>query len=138
MLETLLDTMHNWFEIPGAAVSGKFEVVSGMLDVDFVAVGQYYRVMGSVFNDGLHQHPAADMQDETFDGVIIPLAVPRAVVDLAEKIKDWREKNPETDKVSESFGGYSYSRGGRSGDSSSSGGWRAAFAPDIRRWKKVN
>lgn len=135
MLETLLDTMHNWFEIPGAQRSGEFKVVSGVLNLDFVAHGQYYRVTGSVFNDGLHRYPEKLKDDEAFDGVIAPLAVPVAVVELADRIKAWRESNPETDKISESFGGYSYSRG--ENDSSASGGWRTAFAGEIRRWKKV-
>ena len=131
MLETLLDVLHNWFVIPGAGRFGEFEVVSSTLNLDFVADGQYYRVEGSVFNDGLHQHPATNMMDETFVGTIVPLAIPRAVIDLAEKIESWKANNPETDKVSESFGGYSYSRG--NGES----GWKTAFAAEIHRWKKV-
>ena len=131
MLETLLDVLHNWFEIPGAGRFGEYEVVSGTLDLDFVAYGQYYRVEGSVFNDGLHQHPSAGMADETFMGTIVPLAVPRAVIELAERIEKWKADNPETDKVSESFGGYSYSR------SAGKNGWKTAFAAEIHRWKKV-
>lgn len=137
MLETLLATLHNWFEIPGAARCGEYEVVSGVLDLDFVAPGQFYRIEGSIFNDGLHQHPAAGMMDETFRGTIVPLAVPGAVVMLAEKIAKWCAENPETDKVSESFGGYSYSRSGANSGEGVYSGWRAAFAGDIRRWKKV-
>ena len=136
MLEAILNSLHNWFIIPGAARCGTFEVASGTLDVDFLQSDQYYRIEGSVFNDGLHQHPDAGMQDEVFTGTIYPMAVPKAVVDLSERIKAYCEKNPETDKVSESFGGYSYSRG-TDGHGSVSGGWQVAFRKELSIWKKV-
>lgn len=136
MLETVLNHLHNWFEIQGAARAGTFIIVSGTLSLSHVQEGQYYRIEGSVFNDGLHQHPDAGMVDETFTGRIIPLAVPKAVVELAERIKAYCEKNPETDKVSESFGGYSYTRAAGS-DGAAAGGWQAAFRRELNAWKKV-
>lgn len=48
-----------------------------------------------MFNDGLHQYPAADLTDETFTGTVWVLAVPKAVVLLAEDIAAWEEKNGE-------------------------------------------
>ena len=136
MLEAILNSLHNWFLIPGAARSGTFEVVSGTLDVDFLKCDQYFRVEGSVFNDGLHQHPGVDMQDEVFDGTVYPMAVPRAVIELADEIKTWCETNPVSDKTSESFDGYSYTRSG--GNGGYIGGWQAAFASRLSPWKKVS
>lgn len=140
MLEAVLNSLHNWFIIPGAARCGTFEVASGTLDADFLQIDQYYRVEGSVFNDGLHQHPGSDMQDEEFTGVVYPMAVPRAVIELANEIKAWCESNPETDKISESFDGYSYTRVGNGQNSSavSVSRWEAAFAGRMRPWKKVS
>lgn len=139
MLEAILDSLHNWFIIPGAARCGTFEVASGTLDVDFLQWDQYFRVEGSVFNDGLHRHPATCMQDEVFCGRIYPMAVPKAVIALAEEIKTWCENNPETDKVSESFDGYSYTRASN-GQNVSVGAsrWETAFAGKLRPWKKVS
>lgn len=140
MLEAILNSLHNWFLIPGAERCGTFEVASGTLDVDFLQCDQYYRVEGSVFNDGLHQHPGTDMQDETFEGTVYPMAVPRAVVELAEKIDKWCKDNPETDKQSESFGGYSYTRGSTNAASTNTSvsRWEVAFAGELRAWKKVS
>lgn len=138
MLEAVLNYMHNWFVIPGAARAGTFIIVSGALSLPHVQEGQYYKIEGSVFNDGLHKYGDEDykLKDETFIGRIVPLAVPRAVVELAERIKTYCEKNPETDKVSESFGGYSYTRGtGTNG--AAAGGWQAAFCKELNVWKKV-
>lgn len=137
MLETVLNHLHNWFPIVGAARAGTFVIVSGTLPLSHVAEGQYYKIEGSVFNDGLHKRGEEKLADETFVGRVIPLAVPKAVVSLAEKIGKWAEENPNTDKVSESFGGYSYSRGGAGTQSADTGGWQTAFRKELNVWKKV-
>lgn len=138
MLETVLNHLHNWFQIKGAARAGTFIIVSGTLPLDHVLDGQYYRIEGSVFNDGLHRRGDAEdkLVDETFVGRIIPLAIPKAVIKLAEEIKEWDKNNPASDKISESFDGYSYTRGSGA-DGSASGGWQAAFKARLNQWKKV-
>lgn len=138
MLETVLNHLHNWFQIKGAARAGTFIIVSGTLPLDHVLDGQYYRIEGSVFNDGLHRRGDAEdkLVDETFAGRIIPLAIPKAVIKLAEEIKEWDKNNPASDKISESFDGYSYTRGSGA-DGSASGGWQAAFKARLNQWKKV-
>ena len=138
MLETVLNHLHNWFQIKGAARAGTFIIVSGTLPLDHVLDGQYYRIEGSVFNDGLHRRGDAEdkLADETFVGRIIPLAIPKAVIKLAEEIKEWDKNNPASDKISESFDGYSYTRGSGA-DGSASGGWQAAFKARLKPWKKV-
>lgn len=137
MLETVLNHLHNWFEIRGAARTGTYSIVSGVMPLDFLLPGQYYRIEGSVFNDGLHRYDAEDaLTDETFTGTVTPLAIPKSVVHLAQEITEWDKNNPATDKISESFDGYSYSRGSGA-DGSSSGGWQAAFRARLNAWKKV-
>lgn len=139
MLEAVLNYLNNWFPVYGAARCGEFEIVSGELYADFLAPGQYYRIQGSVFNDGLHRYPCDELnclEDEVFSGTITPLAIPRAVIELSEEIRAYREENPDTDKISESFGGYSYTRAGSS-EGSEARGWAAVFGPRLRRWRKV-
>lgn len=139
MLEAVLNHLHNWFPVKGEVRCGEFEIVSGELCVDFLKSGQYYRIVGSVFNDGLHRYPCDEVDcltDETFTGEVWPLAVPKAVIELSEEIKEYCEKNPATDKVSESFGGYSYTRA-TDGNGGTSGGWAAAFRKELNCWKKV-
>ena len=138
MLETVLNHLHNWFPVKGAARAGTFIIVSGKLSLSHVLDGQYYRIEGSVFNDGLHKYGDADdvLKDETFVGRIIPMAVPKQVIKLAEEIKMWCESNPKSDKVSESFDGYSYTRS-TDGNGGTSGGWETAFRKDLNAWKKV-
>lgn len=136
MLEAILTHMHNWFPVNGGKHAGAFVIASGELSPDIGLVsGQYYRILGSVFNDGLHRVDDGELLiDEEFDGEVWALAIPRSVQDLAKEIAAWREKNPETDKVSESFGGYSYSRGQNA--SGGAGGWQAAFAGRLNAWRR--
>ena len=138
MLETVLNHLHNWFKIKGAARAGTFIIVSGTLVLDHVLDGQYYLIEGSVFNDGLHKRgdDKDKLIDETFVGRIIPLAIPKAVIKLAEEIEEWCKNNPASDKVSESFDGYSYTRASGA-DGSACGGWQAAFRSRLNAWKKV-
>lgn len=138
MLETVLNHLHNWFPVTGAARAGTFIIVSGTIALSNVREGQHYKIEGSVFNDGLHKYgdTSDKLMDETFTGRIVPLAVPKAVIELAEKIEKWQESNPATDKASESFDGYSYTRG-TDGNGGVSGGWQTAFRKEMNAWKKV-
>lgn len=139
MLETILTHLHNWFSIKSERRSGAFEIVSGDLDVDFLKVGQYYRIVGSTFNDGLHRYPLENhdmLEDEAFEGEIWPLCIPKPVLQLACEIERFCKDNPQTDKISESFGGYSYQRA--TNGAGGVGGWETVFAARLNAWRKVH
>ena len=137
MLEAVLTHLHNWFPAKNGKHAGAFVIASGALSPDIGLVpGQYYRIRGSTFNDGLHYVGESALTDEAFDGEVWALAIPRAVQELAGEVAAWVEKNPETDKVSESFGGYSYSRAQNA--SGGVGGWQAAFAGRLNAWRRPN
>ena len=139
MLEQVLMNIRNWFPVKGGIHSGTFTIKDGGITLPFLAYGQYFRICGSVFNDGLHQYPATDLVDEEFSGAIWELAIPPAVVDLADEIQKWQEKNGEVSVSpyqSESFGGYSYSK---ATDSASGGAvtWKSAFKQQLSAWRKI-
>lgn len=137
MLEQVLGELHNWFV--REVVEGDFTISGGRLllpDGPALLDGQYLRVVGSVFNDGLHQWPVADLADEEFHGEVWALAVPQEVVDLAGVIDDWDAKNAPGPYVSESFGGYSYTRA-TNGATGQAAGWRDRFRQELNRWRKV-
>lgn len=135
MLEELLAEIRNWFECDYLA--GELAVVDGELTLPhgFVKQGQYYRIAGSVFNDGLHQYPASDLIDEVFDGEVWALAVPKAVTDIAIEIEAWCKANPDFVYTSESFGGYSYTKATMSDGSPMR--WQDAFRRRLNRWRKL-
>lgn len=140
MLEQVLTHIHNWFQI--GIFSSKITIKNGTLDLPFLKDGQYFRIMGSVFNDGLHRY-GPDMElldDETFDGSIWVLAIPKAVVELAGEIAEWQEKYGaiiDSPYTSESFGGYSYSKASGAGDSTGSGGWQSVFRARLNPYRKL-
>lgn len=139
MLEQVLEYLHNYFIIPHGVHEGVYTITDGKLDLPFLLKGQYFRIFGSVFNDGLHQYTdgmALHLTDETFDGTIWALAIPRAVTELASEIEAWEAKNAaDTPFVSESFGGYSYSRATNSKGQPS--GWQDVFASRLAPYKKL-
>lgn len=140
MLEQILTHIHNWFQI--GIYPGTYTISDGGITLPFLQDGQYFRIVGSLFNDGLHQYgPSMELlRDETFDGAVWALSVPKAVVELAVEIAAWREKykgTVESPYTSESFGGYSYTKASGAGDSTGSGGWQAAFRVRLNPYRKL-
>ena len=138
MLEQVLRHLNNWFLVD--IHEGTFTVENGSIALPFLQTNQYFRICGSVFNDGLHLDPAVDLTDETFTGTVWVLAVPKAVVALAEDIAAWEEKNGEavaSPYQSESFGGYSYTKRNDGSDGSALNGWQGAFKGRLNDWRKL-
>jgi hypothetical protein len=138
MLEQVLRHLNNWFLVE--IHEGTFTVENGSIALPFLQTNQYFRICGSVFNDGLHQYPADDLTDETFTGTVWALAVPKAVITLAEDIAAWEEKNGEavsSPYQSESFGGYSYTKRSAGNDSGTLNGWQDAFRGQLNDWRKL-
>ena len=115
--------------------------------LDFIAVGQYFRIVGSMMNDGVYQNTVeglADLTAETFNGAIWEMSVPRAFLALCANINAWRTQNEAAGSAnmspftSESFAGYSYQKGG--GVSQGTGNamtWQAQFSARLNAWRKV-
>ena len=139
MLTELCGVLRNWFETD--RISGTYTVENGSITLPFLQNGQFFRVVGSVFNDGVHQYPDYAMTDETFDGSIWPMSVPPALLCLGEEIKAWQEKNGDiaaSPYTSESFGGYSYSKS-TSGSANGAGmvTWQSVFKSRLNQWRKI-
>ena len=140
ILSELCQELKNWFcDIEKDVYSDTFSIESGALSLPFLKEGQYYRIVGSTFNDGVHQYGDDNLTDETFTGTVWAMRIPKAVLDLAEEIDSWIEKNGDavaSPYQSESWGGYSYSlKGG--GSESGSLSWRTVFGGRLNRWRKL-
>ena len=135
-LTNLCAELRNYFETKKRF--GTFTISDGSLSPsNFLQDGQYYRIVGSVFNDGVHRHPAHDLTDETFDGAVWAMAVPPAVVELLQKIQEFEAAtaNAPTNYISESFGGYSYTKA--TDENGLPAGWRSVFKSELNRWRKL-
>ena len=140
MLTELCAELRNYFEVPNGRHFGKFTISGGSIaPLDFLQEGQYFRIVGSVFNDGVYQYPATSLTDEVFEGTVWAMAVPSDVITLAGEIGEWETKYgaaAASPFASESFGGYSYTKaGGASGASAVS--WQTQFKSRLNRWRKL-
>lgn len=151
MLTEICQYLRNWFERD--KWYDAFKVTDGVLTyADGVALplldGQYYRIIGSVFSDGVHKWGDEEdvLTDEPeFSGAVWPMRVPPDVAALAADIAAWSEANRaaiNSPYQSESFGGYSYSLRSASGASGADGGngavtWQAQFAARLGPWRKI-
>ena len=112
--------------------------------------GQYYRVKGSVFSDGIHKYPEPPLVDATheiFSGTVWTMAVPKPVLVLAKDISDWRAKYESVESAamspftSEQVPNYSYSKSSNnnssSGENGGVSGWKSVFASRMNAWRKI-
>ena len=136
MLDEILAEIRNYFVVK--VHSGKFEVIGGKLSpLDFLKDGQYFKIHGSIFNDGVYRYPESGLVDETFSGEIWALAVPPTLIALVADIEDYEKKAKENVSPfeSESFGGYSYTKATDGNGSPLT--WKTVFAKKLNRWRKI-
>lgn len=132
MIDAICASLRNYFVVE--IVDGEYTVTDGGITLPFLAAGQFFRVVGSVFCDGVYRCGDKLPADETFDGAIWAMAIPPTLEELAAEIEEWKQKNAEvinSPYQSESFGGYSYTKG------SDSASWQGAFAKRLNRWRKL-
>ena len=110
-----MNHIHNFFPVKGAAITGEITIGDWIFDTLNFDVGvtedtkdlrysttairlllqdgQYYLVSGSIFNDGVYQYHkgnTAPLQEETFNGVVVPLAIPKPFLSLVDEISEWQ------------------------------------------------
>ena len=122
---------------------GEYTISGSSISLPFLMTGQYYRIVGSVFNDGVHKYgdETETLTDETFVGAVWAMAVPPTVIALADEIEAWNANNADalaSPYTSESFGGYSYTKA--SGASSSGGAysWKDQFASHLAKYRRLS
>lgn len=136
MLEELLRHLKNWFD--AGRYFGDFTITGGSVDLPFMREGQYFRIIGSVFNDGVHQYPPKGLTDEEFKGAVWALALPEALIALAGEIESWNVSaaGKASPFVSESFDGYSYTKATNS-KTGLAATWQDVFRGRLNQWRKL-
>lgn len=143
MLEQVLAVLHNWFVVPGGMHPGTYEISSsGSITLPFLANGQYFRIVGSVFNDGVYRYDdRCRLVPETFTGSVWALAIPKGVLNIVCDIQEWQDKYADAVNSpfqSESFGGYSYTKSSaNSAQNDTETGWKSVFASRLKEWRKI-
>lgn len=139
MLSELCQELKNWFA--DEKYIGEYKISGGVvtsLENLGIKSGQYYRIVGSIFNDGVYKYPNTDLIDEDFKGAIWLMRVPKEIVNLSDEISNWVADNAgaiNSPYQSESFGGYSYTKA--SSDSNLQISWQSHFAPRLNKWRKI-
>ena len=135
-LTNLCAELRNYFETEKHF--GTFTISGGSISPsDFLQDGQYFRIIRSVFNDGVYRYPAHDLVDEVFKGAVWAMAVPPAVVDLAAEIEEYNKSDAgkPSSYISENFGGYGYTKA--TDENGLPAGWRSVFKNELNKWRKL-
>ena len=143
MIDQICAEVKNYFVQRDVDIhAGNYTIENGEISpVPFVRVGQYYRIVGSALNDGVYQRGVDDLHlaDEEFFGSVWSMRIPKDFLALCEEIQAWQTEKAEAlsgPYQSESFGGYSYSRG-----TSASGGawtWKDQFRNKLNAYRKLS
>lgn len=136
MLTEILAYLRNDFVVE--THEDTFEIVGGVLPLGFLQKGQYFRIIGSIFNDGVYCCTEdLKLTDEIFTGKVEALAIPPDLLMLADEITAYMQSDEAKPTVftSESFGGYSYTKATESSGAAAS--WQTVFAARLRRWRKI-
>lgn len=149
MLNEICLELNNFFNRNQPRLLGDFSISGGKItDTDFllsIKENQYFRIVGSVFNDGVYQYKSTlSLIDEDFNGGIWLMAVPADFLALVADIEAWQAKNGGVDSaamspfLSESFGGYSYSKGaGSASGVGASQTWQGAYASRLSKYRRI-
>lgn len=146
MLTEVCAEIKNYFCQDGDRIGGDFTVQNGRITPSIsLQENQYYRIVGSVFNDGVHKNGDELIDEEQFHGAVWKMRVPKDFLDLVDAIEAWNEVNGKVDSAamspfsSESFGGYSYTKSGSGsgGGSSSVVTWKDAFSARLNKYRKI-
>lgn len=136
ILSELCAECRNWFSGPADRRHGLYRIEGGELINCPAQEGQFFRIVGSIFNDGVHCHPAADLTDEVFEGTVWLMRVPHDFLGLAAEIEAYQTAGGSVGPyTSESFGGYSYERATDAHGAPMS--WQTAFRGRLNAWRKL-
>ena len=138
ILTEICAELRNWFVVPDGVHIQTYTISGGSIaPLDFLQEGQYFRIIGSVFNDGVHQDPASDLTDEVFHGAVWAMAVPPTLIALSAEIEEYNKSAGKPSVyTSESYpNGYSYTRATDANGVPLS--WQKAFASRLSKWRKL-
>lgn len=139
MLTEICAELQNYFCRQDDIHFGKFEISGGSIaPLDFLKNGQYFRIVGSTFNDGVYRYPTHELSDELFEGSVWAMAVPPSVIALAEEIQVYEQSEAAKPSAytSETFGGYSYTKAASQSGAPMS--WKDVFAAKLRPYRRIS
>ena len=149
MIGEICAEIKNYFAYSNDRYVGDFVISEGQISPIIDIPTDYIRIVGSRLNDGVHkmsdlvEHP---LQDESFHGAVWVMSPPADFLALVADIESWQDKYGGVDSTamspfqSESFGGYSYSKGSGSAENgvSSVPTWQSTFASRLKTYRRIS
>ncbi len=146
MLTEICAEIRNYFTWIDDRHIGDFAIIDGQITPSIDFKTDYFRIVGSKRNDGVHMVGDALMDEDTFHGAVWIMSVPADFLALANEIEEWQKVNGGVNSQamspyqSESFGGYSYSKasGGSAAGSGQTGPtWQSMYAKRLNIYRKM-
>lgn len=146
MLDEICAEIKNYFTYESDRVIGDFSISNGVLSPSFEFPTNYFRIVGSHNNDGIHKVSDQDLVDEgKFHGSVWLMSPPKDFLDLVAEIEAWQEKYGAADSInmspfgSENFGGYGYTKANVSAGpgGSSVPTWQTTYASRLKRYRRL-
>ena len=99
--------LKNWFDRNQPKYFGNVSIINGALSETYdLKVGQYFRIVGSTLNDGVYHYPITTLTDETFNGTIWGMALPKPFIALLDDIEAWKAKFNSLDTQDGKYSGW--------------------------------
>lgn len=141
VLDEVCAEIRNYFCEDKDKLIGDFTIENGVISPPLdLSQMTLIRIVGSRYNDGVH-YSNEPFNDESFHGGIWIMSPPQAFLDLINEIEQWQTKYGNVDSaamspfLSESFGGYSYSKSSSSGEAKTT--WQTAFSNRLNIYRRA-
>lgn len=140
VLDEICAEIRNYFTDDKDKLIGDFKIENGVISPLLnLSQTSLIRIAGSKYNDGVH-YSNETFVDEEFHGGIWIMSPPQAFLDLVKEIEKWQDKNGGAESAalspyqSESFGGYSYTKGTQGGTGAT---WQSAYANRLKIYRRA-
>lgn len=115
-MNDILDYINNYFAVTKEKATFNINNNSIIVKEKYLK-GQYIKLEGSILNDGIYKVESVGVNtigitgliDEEFEGFIYGLAIPKNIINIANKYEIQKEEASNSILESESFDNYSYS-----------------------------
>lgn len=146
MLDEICGEIRNYFTYKDDIKINDYSIIEGQIVPEINIPSDYIRIVGSRKNNGVHKVSELNLIDEPqFHGAIWFMNPPEEFLKTVDEIEKWMTKNGEVDSSamspfnSESFGGYSYSKGTSTTGSGGSAGadWRSVYSSRLKQYRRI-
>lgn len=147
MLAEVCGYLNNYFDVK--RYTGKIRIQNGVVYCDSKEIamsqGQHFTLLRKNFVLGVYEYGKDTLDDkDEFEGRVWIMDIPADFMSLVTEISAWQTKYGAAGSASmspfnsESFGGYSYTKGSTSGSAGTAACWQDAYGSRLARYKKVS